>query len=541
MQKLILCSVLFISSFLTAACKVPEPRMSRAKEPMIRIGIMEEKPEVQFEVTERTDFRRLDGSLASKSFPPGRWRVEVISGQPAAFEYRLSVGVRKDRAAAERVVTFMAGKGLTASIQKYNLSSKNSLHYGHDAVFQVLLEQRFKTEDEAKQFARSVRKQTSAEIVRKSAGKQAGTLRFTRIGEQEVLHFSEGARITAARIGVAGIDVGKGFHWERSEHRTYGGTLEFRLDETGQISVVNELLVENYLKGVVPSEMPAGFPFEALKAQAVAARAEAFTRMGVQHPGAAFDLCDDVHCQVYSGLSRQAEATDRAVEETRGTLALHDNEIIEAFYSAMSGGHTENNENVWNMDPKPYLRGILDKRGSKLSTPLSDERHVKKWIDGSPDVHSNVTRGSVPSALNYGKKYFRWQVDYTRQELESILRKKTGEDFGQLRDLRPVKRGVSGRLIELEVIGSKKSFSIGKELAIRQALSNSTLYSACFYVKKSGFTGGAPAKFILRGAGWGHGVGMCQIGAAMMAHSGQKFDNILKHYYRGIYLKKLYN
>jgi len=541
MKKFMLCTTLLLSTCLNVSCKAPPPRFAPNDQPVIRIGIVEEKPEVIFRLDTRVDIGYRNGSAKVGTIGPGQWRVTIVNGSPAQLAYRLSVGVRKDRRAADKVVKFMANRHLAASIKKHDLSSRNSLRYLHRAVFQILLNKKFKTEDDAKAYAATIQKQTSSEVVRVPIGVPRGTLRFTQLETQTTHDFGQTVRLMSSKLEIASVEVGKGFHWETSERRSYSGTLEFYVDETGQVAVVNELPVEDYLKGVIPSEMPASFPFEALKAQAVAARDEAFTRMGMQHPGAPFDLCDDVHCQVYSGLSRQAQATSNAVDETRGIFALYQNEIIEAFYSAMSGGHTEDNENVWNMDPKPYLRGILDSKARKLRTPLTRERNVKKWIDGSPNVYSNVTRGRVPAALKYSAKYFRWQVQYDRQELEKIVREKTGEQFGHLKDLRPLRRGVSGRLIELEILGTKKTFVISKELAIRQALSKSTLYSACFYVQKKGKSGGLPRTFILKGAGWGHGVGMCQIGAGMMAFAGQKFDTILKHYYRGIYLKKLYD
>jgi SpoIID/LytB domain protein len=175
-----------------------------------------------------------------------------------------------------------------------------------------------------------------------------------------------------------------------------------------------------------------------------------------------------------------------------------------------------------------------------LGSSLQDEKKFRKWIDSSPDVYCNTIRKKVPSSLNYYKKYFRWKFEYDRKELEEIIRNKTGEDFGLLIDLIPLKRGVSGRIIELEIVGTKKRFVISKELAIRQALSKSTLYSAAFYVIKQGGSRNRPKKFILKGGGWGHGVGMCQVGAGVMAYLGKKFAEILKHYYRCIALKTLY-
>ncbi|RMF64312.1 MAG: SpoIID/LytB domain-containing protein [Calditrichaeota bacterium] len=404
------------------------------------------------------------------------------------------------------------------------------------------MEKRFKTEEDARAYQKKLRKKANSEIIPVPSGKPHGHLRFTNLDNHYSFDAPKPIQVVADEIELADVDVGSGFHWETTKHRIYGGRLEYLVDDGGLITVVNELSLEDYLKGVVPSEMPPAFPYEALKAQAVAARVEAVSKIGLRHPYEPFDLCDDVHCQVYSGRSRQAEKTDMAVESTRGIFMIYKDHLAEAFYAGVCGGHTENNENVWLTDPQPYLRGILDKAGNKsLRTSLKDEKNLRKWIDSSPDVYCNARKGKVPKSVGYSKKYFRWQVEYSRSELERIIHDKTGEDFGHLVDLVPQKRGVSGRMIELEVVGTKDRFVISRELAIRQALAPRTLFSSCFYVKKKGGTRGLPKKFVLKGAGWGHGVGMCQVGAAVMAARGKKFDQILTHYYRGVFLKKLYN
>ncbi|MFQ6112961.1 MAG: SpoIID/LytB domain-containing protein, partial [bacterium] len=463
--------------------------------------------------------------------------------KPAQFIHRLSIGTTKDRFSAEQKVRLADDLGLVARIQRFKWDDDVSLPYVSKTAYRVVLNRQFSSEEEAKLFKNAIQKKINTEIVEEAVSEAQGTLRFTNLGSDYSFDSQEPIRVSAAEVQISDVEVGSGFHWETSEHQDYGGTLEFLLDSHGLITVVNEVSLEEYIKGVVPSEMPVGFPVEALKAQAVAARVEALAKKGLRHPSEPFDLCDEVHCQVFSGKTKQAQTTNHAVESTRGIVMVYRNKLAEAFYSGVCGGHTENNENVWLMDPLPYLRGILDAGGVKnkrLSTSLQEERFLKKWIDKSPDVYCNTVRKKVPRPLNYSKKYFRWRVEYERKELEEIIRDKTGEDFGLLIDLIPIKRGVSGRLVELEIVGTKKRFIISKELAIRQALSRNTLYSACFYVKRQGGSKNLPRKFILNGAGWGHGVGMCQIGAAVMAYSGKKFDEILNHYYKGIVLKKLY-
>lgn len=531
---------LLISTFILT-CKAPPQKPGNLKPPEIRIGVLEERPVVEFRLKENADVSSLQNYSAMRSLPGGHWRAEVINGKPAQFEYRLAFNTSRDRIAAEEVVRYLTNLGLETHLERYERNPEINLPYLGKTVYQVVLNRDFKTESEAKLHQSAIREKTGSEIVVVPGGKSGGTLRFTNLESGQSFDSTEPFSITSADIEIAAVDVGTGFHWESSETRLYGGIVEFLVDDHGSITVVNELSLEEYLKGVVPSEMPVSFPYEALKAQAVAARVEAIAKAGLRHPLKAFDLCDDVHCQVFSGKTRHADAGNNAVESTRGIFMVYRKKIVEAFYAGVCGGHTENNDNVWLMDSKPYLAGVLDNHGRRLSNALDDESNARKWIDTKPDVNCNTTHGAVPDALNYSKKYFRWQVEYDRAELEKIISQKTGEDFGELVDLVPLKRGVSGRLLELQVVGTRKRFVISRELPIRQALSKTTLYSACCYFKKEGGMRDLPARFIIKGAGWGHGVGMCQVGAAMMAQAGKKFDEILSHYYKGIMLEVLYD
>jgi SpoIID/LytB domain protein len=533
---------MFVISFMVLTCKAPNARHRSAAPPDIRIGVIEEKPVVNFRLKNPANASSPKNDFAIRSLPPGRWRVEVLNGKPAQFKYRLAFNTSRDRFAAEEVVRYLLNLGLETRVQRYDRNPAIELPYFEKSVYQVILIRDFKTEAGAKLYQQSIREKAGSEILAVPDGKATGIMSFTNLENNYSFDSPDPIRLSATSIEIAEVEVGRGFHWESSEARTYNGTLEFLVDDYGKLSVVNELSLEEYLKGVVPSEMPVAFPFEALKAQAIAARVEAIAKAGLRHPLKAFDLCDDVHCQVFSGSTRRAQTANNAVESTHGIFMIYRRNIIEAFYAAVCGGHTEDNQNVWLMDAKPYLSGVLDSRsrGSRLSNSLENEENVKRWIDSEPDVNCNTLRGRVPEALNYSKKYFRWEVKYDRTQLEKIIREKTGEEFGLLVDLVPRKRGVSGRMQELEVVGTKKRFIISRELPIRQALSKTTLYSASCYFKKEGGMKDLPARFIIKGAGWGHGVGMCQIGAGMMAQSHRKFDEILTHYYRGITLEVLY-
>ncbi len=539
-KKNMLISLLLLFSVPLVNCKAPLPRLGMSRQPVVRVGIVEQRTRVDFAVGKPVAFRRANGGYALRNAQKGRWKVEAFNTVSAEVEYRLVVSTSKNRFSAEESRDSVMDKGVDVVVKKRELNTPLSISYAHDAVYQVLLSKKFKSEAEARAHQSKIADKTVTELAALPMVQARGLLRFTNINTGQSFESRQPIRIQMMEVEIADVDVGSGFHWESSETRRYDGIIEFVLDHAGKVTVVNHLQLEHYIKGVVPSEMPASFPVEALKAQAVTARVEALAKVGLRHPQDLFDLCDDVHCQVFSGLSKRAEVTDRVVESTRGIFMIYRNKFAEAFYAGLCGGHTENNDNVWMMSPEPYLRGGLDMSGKSLRTSLTRENNVKKWIDSKPDVYCNANRKDIPKSVNYGKRYFRWQVEYSREELEKIIREKTGEEFGDLLNLKPIKRGVSGRLIELEIIGSRRHFRIGKELAIRQALSNRTLYSACFYVEKIGSQRGRPAKFLLKGAGWGHGVGMCQVGAAVMGHRGKKYDQILTHYYKGVFLEKLY-
>lgn len=537
---------LIFAFVLLSTCTISsleEKKEKKIRPPMIRVGILEDREIVDFYVSENLTFNSQDGSIALRGLEGGRWRVESVNAKPAQFKYHLAVAITKDRRAAEQKVREVSDRGFIARIQKFELHSDSYLPYVNKSVYQVVLDKEFTSEDEAKLYQKKIREKIETEIVEEVIEKAQGTLRFTNLDNKHSFDTEKPMYLSSPEMKISDVEVGSGFHWETREDRIYGGTLEFLLDNHGGITVVNELSLEEYLKGVVPSEMPISFPLEALKAQAIAARVEALSKKGLRHLSEPFDVCDEVHCQVFSGKSKLAQSTNLAVENTRGMIMVFRNKLAQAFYAGVCGGHTENNENVWLMEPVPYLRGVLDSGRStkkRLSTFLQEEKNLKKWIDSSPDVFCNTVRKKIPKSLNYSKKYFRWKIEYYRKDLEKIIRDKTGEDFGLLMDLVPLKRGVSGRLIQLEIVGTKKRFVISRELAIRQALSKNTLYSGCFYIKKKGGSKDLPQKFILKGAGWGHGVGMCQIGAAVMAYQGKKFDKILFHYYTGIELKRIY-
>jgi len=335
------------------------------------------------------------------------------------------------------------------------------------------------------------------------------------------------------------IPVGRGFHWEHLEALYFKGPLVIFSTQNG-VNVVQEIELEEYLASVIVSEMPKEAPPEALKAQAVAARGTALLNSLTHHPGAPYDVCATDHCQVYKGQGYVTESSRKAIRETWGEVLFFGDELADPRFATVCGGITEEFYNVWGGDRKEYLRSQPDRiEGEVDFCKIHGEEDAHTFIDIEPEVACNPTFGAKLDYLSYAHKLFRWQVNYERKELERIVFEKTGIDLGTLIDILPVRRGPSGRILALVLKGTKGDIRLLSELEIRYTLSESHLPSSNFYVeveKESGI----PKIFKIKGAGWGHGVGMCQVGAIHRALLGRTYRDILKFYYPGTRLVRLY-
>ncbi len=376
-----------------------------------------------------------------------------------------------------------------------------------------------------------------------------------------------------ASFSLHDVTIGVNFHWERNEMQTFNGMLRLVV-ESDKITAINQLPVERYLASVISSEMKDTASPEFLRAHAVISRSWLLAQMekrrniNEQNNGffsftkkddeiirwydredhTVFDVCADDHCQRYQGItSANKKSVVDAIKATRGQILMYDDIICDARFSKCCGGATEEFRYCWEDTNKPYLMSIKDGRG-KLPD-LRKEEEAEKWIRTSPEAFCNTHDTNVLSQVlqDYDREthdFYRWTVEYTQDELLRLVEEKTAEKFGQIVDLIPLERGKSGRISRLKIVGTERTLTVGKELEIRRILSESHLYSSAFVVDKT-YTvedgeNNAPSGFAIHGAGWGHGVGLCQIGAAMMGEHGFDYDKILLHYYRGAEIKKIY-
>lgn len=361
------------------------------------------------------------------------------------------------------------------------------------------------------------------------------------------------------------VTIGINFHWERKENQRFQGGLKI-IVEDGKLTAVNLVGVEDYLISVISSEMSATATKEFLKAHAVISRSWLLAQMDKseklkssqenystcieneemiikwydREDHSNFDVCADDHCQRYQGITRASTQIVREViDETWGEVLMYNGAICDARFSKSCGGVFEEFPTCWEDAQHPYLKGTIDSKECTSFPDLTIEDNAVKWIMSSPQALCNTSDKEILSQAlnNYDQEtvdFYRWKVEYTQSELSTLVKERSGIDFGEIIELIPVKRGTSGRLYQLKIVGSKKSLIVGKELEIRKYLSKSHLYSSAFVpVKEDG-------KFVLYGAGWGHGVGLCQIGAAVMGAKGYKYDEILLHYFIGATINKNY-
>ena len=371
------------------------------------------------------------------------------------------------------------------------------------------------------------------------------------------------------------VTIGINFHWERKEVQKFKGELKIII-EGEQLTAINVISIEEYLTSVISSEMSATASLELLKAHAVISRSWLLNKLRVENgewrvtvqPDSAahsplstlhsqfikwydheahrnFDVCADDHCQRYQGITRASTPQAiEAVSATRGEMLMYKGAICDARFSKCCGGAFEEFQNCWENVKHPYLIRQRDSKTEKQLPDLTIEAEADKWIRTSPVAFCNTQDKKILSQVlnNYDQEtadFYRWKVSYSQQELSELIHQRSGIDFGQIIDLIPVERGTSGRLVRLKIVGTLRTLIIGKELEIRRTLSTSHLYSSAFVIDKE-YGDELPSRFILTGAGWGHGVGLCQIGAAVMGEQGYKYEEILSHYYPGSTLEKQY-
>ena len=363
------------------------------------------------------------------------------------------------------------------------------------------------------------------------------------------LHIKNRSRDHSDFIYLKSIKAGRGFHWQKSISIKILGDLHISSLES-YLFVVNKVYLEDYLMCVATSEMSGSCPLALLEAQTIVARSWILAAAEKKHKDLDLDACNDDCCQRYQGIANINQESIKAAKNTRGIILVHDDEVCDTRYSKSCGGISENNENVWDTDPKPYLISVVDSRSSK-NNDVTSENGFRQWIKRKtfsfcgPEFIPESELTKFLGSVDVKGQYFRWKISYNNEEITDLINSKTKKSFRNIISLAPLKRGKSGRITELEIVGetddsSSDSILIESEYEIRRVLHHEFLYSSAFTVETNSDDENGENRFTLRGAGWGHGVGLCQIGALGMALDGRKTDEILLHYYHSSEMRNTY-
>ncbi len=516
--------------------------------PLLRVLLSQHLSRLEFQVQGAFSIQDHEGNVLLRSRKTDqRWLGRVLDGRAASLIHSVLVASFAEKKNAEKLVASLIAEGYDARVRAIGRTMQ--FEGGHQQLglrYRVLVG-RLDTQEAAAELLKHFQNEWRPRLVKERLHHASGRVEFTdqgfaNMGESE-LAFRIVPRTAQGTITLFHLPVDT-YPDAPTADRVFQGVIEFRVDNTGRLAVVNEVHIDNYLKGVLPAEMDAAFPLEAHKAQAVIARSTVLANLGRKHMTEDWDICAASHCQQYAGCTDKPGRCEEAVEATTGEVLIWKGQICDAVFHTCCGGHGEDKDKIWNTPAEDVLTGRYDvakKDRRKFKSNLEDETELKTWLLDSPDAcWCRVTDSDVPAILERSRKYFRWKEVFSRSELEAIIREKTGVDLGMLYEIVPVKRGVSGRIIELELIGSRRNLRLQKELKVREALSPTRLLSSCFTVISDVDANGLAQRFTLLGGGSGHGCGLCQVGAGAQAEAGQAYVEILNHYYPNTELQRIY-
>ena len=516
------------------------------KQPILRVNVANSANMLDFSISERFSILNGNGKpVLENIFSPLKWRIKLESYEPAKFIYTIMVGAVRARRDAQKFVRTLKKSGYAARIRVIGgIILLGDMVLSDNTHYRILIGE-YNTVEDARIFALRLQDKFKIEIIREKIREARGVLEVFDAEYNQAVHIENGLTLQPKNFNNETIlydtMVDSGFDWQKRTRRLFKGNICFRVGDHGGITAISEIPLENYLLGVLPAVMGPDYPMEALKCQAVASRCLAMANIGFSHPEEPFDVCIEMHCQLFGDMSQHSALTDRAVSLTHGEVLIYNRNLCETSFTSLCGGYTDNKYVPWADSSASYLHGIYDGVDGVLSRKdLQKEHLVAQWIVSQPDVFCKPNGRSRLLNNDHTRSAFRWEVTYTRKKLEEIILKKSGEDIGTLFDIIPVKRGLFGRLEEVEIIGSRKNVRIYNELRIRQVLSENTLNSSCFIIETNMGSDCVPLSFSFVGAGTGHGKGMCQAGAAALAMDGWSYKDILKHYYKNAKLEKKY-
>jgi len=516
-------------------------------EPLLRIEIFDSQEYLDFKVLGKFTVQDHEGNNLLKSIDSDlKWRIKIKDSKAGRekyflvlFESHIKSLVEKKLNIAKQIDENVYIRCLGGNIHFQGRKINNNTKY-------ILVHGEYPTEIEARKDFKRFQPEFIPYVHRETTKLPQGHLEVFDAQYDKSADSTNCIRIipgdlnTKIRIfSVRSFDAALQKHHYTDQ--VFNGNIEFRIDINGNLMAVSEIPLETYLKRVVYSEVGTDLPLNFLKSFAIVCRNEALARITHYRLGETSDFTNKAPALRYVGVDFDDENINKAVKSTRGQVLLMKDHIRDTPFHLICGGHTENSAEFWENNDQPFFKGKFHwKNKPEKFGDLSDDKTVKEWISARPQVWCNLMGKEIPEALEKYKQSFRWEVSYVRNELEEIVWKKTGEDIGTLFDIFPISRGTSGRLNEIELIGSLKNYRIKGQFNIRQTLDHEILPSSCFIFDKEFDDTGTPIIFNFVGAGQGHGIGICKTGAAVMALEGLNSEEILYHYFEDSNLQSIY-
>ncbi len=516
--------------------------------PVLRIGILEERDSAEFKLTGRFTVLNDQGVPILKDVTsPMKWRVKVEPRQSPRYTYAVLLGKFQDRRLAQELEYELIEKGIGTRIK-----TRGGKLYYQDAVvndntqFWVVVDD-YATKQNAKQFACEMLAGYDYKIIQEKLNEPHAVLElfdseYEKLGEADnVIRIVPESDEVYSYVYDASTD--NDAKPTPFKYRVFKRALEFRSTEDGQLVIISEMPLEKYVESVVALEVKTDYPEELIKAQAIAVRSKTLASLGIKHFDDPFHLCAGMHCQIFNGLTRTDETIEKAVGDTSGIVLKDGQKVVDSNYTLVCGGHTESSKNLTGTEGNELYPPIFDGCNTAQLEQFGDltvNENLRKWAINEPDVYCNLPISENNSKINQLRKYFHWQVNYDRRELEEIVSTNIGENIGDIFDIIPIRRGLSGRILELEILGSNNNVVLEGEWKIRDTLAVGQLFSSCFVINRQFDDDGFPLSFTFLGVGHGHGVGLCQAGGIAMALKNATYEEILIHYFKNTKTEKIY-
>ena len=516
--------------------------------PIVKVGLIEKRDFPDFKLTGKFSVLNDQGIPILKGVTaPIKWQLKFENRQQAKYEYSILLEKYFDRTLAEEQEYKLIEKGVGVTIKNLGCKFYLKKKLASDNTEYWLVVDKLTSEQEANKFAEEKFADFSYQIIKEKLNEPHALLElfdneFEKLGEAEnsIRLVPETPEVITY---IYDLTVDTQSQNDPQNYAALRGIIEFRCLDDGKVAAIYEMTIEEYVKNVVAVQMLPDLPEEIIKAQAIVVRSKAVSGFGIKHFDDPFDLCSTDHCQSFTGAFRIPEVIADAVKETAGLVLTNKKRVVDAKYSAICGGHTESYKNI-NSGAiiEPYIAVVdsHDQEIFKQYKDLTQSENFKKWVNEEPVTYCNLNylkNNNVPNSL---RNNYRWHLTYDRDELEEIISEKSGAEIGALYEIIPVRRGVSGRLLGIEILASNKNLVLKSESEICRVLSHDRLPSSCFLIECQIDEDGFPINFTFRGAGLGHGVGLCQAGGIAMALNEADYTEILKHYFRGTNLKKIY-